>query len=252
MRFLIIFTLFFSTTCFGQLSKSDQLLINDICEKYATCTSYQDSGFLKNTLTILESGNLSTRTGDFTTMFLRDEGFKLSFNSYSNRDTSLLFRKVILHQDMDSTLSTYYSKFYKGEPKIKKQFFLFSMAALSGGSHDAGRFAPSLLLPGKAFGLSNYQGEDCYKFKLSYEFDRNKGLKFFSQFVDIVKPKESLDEPHMVQFEEISWISKKDFLLKKIEKTQSSKESISKTVVTYQSKMNEDIESKLLELNLPK
>jgi len=264
MRYLILLILLTSNICLGQISESDQELISSICEKYANCSTYQDSGYVvqTTTLTMRDPVYQSTHRDSFTTVFSREDAFRFSYNHYSHDDTTLIF-KLIIHQDMDNPISTVYKKFKYKEPEVEKTHFLLSLASIVGITNGAGKFNLGLLLPidemnfnilkskmGNLERIENekYQEEDCYRFKQTYEFDSKMSRKIFpSPF----KVKEINDGPDMVYIEKVSWFSKKDLLLKKVETSNRKKSSIIKTVIIYHPIMNENIDPQLLKPNFP-
>lgn len=268
MRYLIIFLLFISTACLGQLSESDQLLISNICEKYKTCLSYQDSGTIEITNINLEVGNESLRRGSFKTIYKPTTGFKFSFNIHSV-DNPIIFYKLIIQKDIDSTYSNYYLKRGNNKPIIKQIPLKRSIAKATGTTSALVNYVPKMLIENEISGShflktkkgfferiqdETSDGNDFYKFKLTYELDRDKALSIPDNEIDSTGKdlNDRYTNQDIVHIEEISWFSKKDFLLKKIERTHTDSDNIYKTIITYQPTINKEIENELLELNLPK
>lgn len=261
MRYLIIFLLFTSTIGIGQISESDQELISSICEKYASCSTYQDSGYVEQTTTLLKLDHQAVSRDSFTTVFSREDAFRFMYNDYYN-DTTISF-KAIIHQDMDNAISTVYKRFSQKKSEIEKTHFLLSLSSLVGVTHGISKYSFGLLLPfddnmnfnllksklGKFERIEDgqFEEEDCYKFKITYEFDNNKANKNFPPPFKV----EDTDEPDIACIENVFWFSKKDLLLKKVEKLNRNKASISKIVIIYHPIMNEKIDPQLLEPNFP-
>ncbi len=269
IKLILFLSIYLTTLNFSQLSLSDSLLLEEILENYNSCFSYSDSGKWEMTTTNYNTGNISQKIAEFKTVFVRGKGFRFFYAD--QHLTYPWFKTIIIHENFRDTFSsTYYMKFGKKEPRIRKLPFERSIASATGITLSTSYQVPKMLMKDSIRGRylleginklerlsdESFEGKVFYIFKLSKELDmrsqHNKMMKS-DKAKSILKKMPQLEiKPGITRIEEILWFEKESKLLYKIQYTSKREDSLNEKNVTFSPRMNHEIADKSLLLNLPK
>jgi len=231
----------FATTVFSAedsnpVLKSDTLtaksIIMQMANTYKNCKSYLDSGTVKTTF-FMKKGPYIDKIS-FTTAFMRPGQFRFAYSSRSPKPKAKIEHHIILVKNKEILV------WNSAKPGIEKETSLSdAIADITGKSGGASQTVPVLigasavggrsladLHQAKRIEDSIQDGVMCYRIQ-------GKRMPSSTSFVTL-------------------WISKKTFLIHRIESSQKFTDFRTETVKTYKPQINVVIYKSELELNAPK
>jgi outer membrane lipoprotein-sorting protein len=216
---------FVNCTAADDAPQSDLLSVAQILERmgktYADCKTYRDTGTVKTEF-LEPTGNFTTEKR-FRTAFVRPDRFRFEFQETENN---------VKHRYVVWSKGTEHQTWWDIQPGVKKPDSLASaLSAATGVSGGSARMVPALLLP---TAVKGWKLTDLKEAKRGDDAEIGK-LACFR--VRGMSPTDKMT----------IWIDKKSYLTRRIELERAS----DTTTMTYEPVMDENLNEKLLEFDVP-